>query len=91
MSPERKLEAQLVKLARREGWLCRKLRWIGRNGAPDRLVISPTGQVRFLELKSPGKKSSAVQLIEHRELVRFHQLVHVVDDIGVLEEIFRYA
>lgn len=89
MSPERKLELELVKLARAEGWFCRKLRWIGRNGAPDRLLITPAGQLHWVELKSPGKQPSAVQRLEHRELERFHQLVRVVDNLTDLKRIFK--
>lgn len=31
---ERDIERHLVKLAKKHGWFCRKIRFIGHNGAP---------------------------------------------------------
>lgn len=89
MSPERKIEAHLVKLAKRYGWFCRKIRWIGRNGCPDRLLISPDGRVLWVELKAPGKRPTKLQAKEHHELVYHHQHVRVVDSIDQVERLFR--
>ena len=79
----------------------RKLQWIGRRGAPDRLVMIPeyrfgsgTDHVvpaeRFLvELKAPGKKPPAYQLREHERLRKFGWRVEVVDSFERVEEILR--
>lgn len=47
----------------------RKLKWIARNGAPDRLVGFPHKGCHFLiELKRPGKKPTKAQYREHERL-----------------------
>jgi Holliday junction resolvase len=88
MSPERKIEAHLVKLAKKHGWFCRKVKWIGRNGCPDRLLISPAGLMIWVEVKAPGKEPTKLQQHEHRQLRTFHQLVYVIDDITQVEGVF---
>lgn len=40
----------------------------GNDGVPDRLVCLPGGRVAFVELKTPGKKPTALQRLRHREL-----------------------
>ncbi len=40
MTPERKLEKRLVELAKKHGWYCRKVKWIGRRG----LKLTDTGR-----------------------------------------------
>ena len=48
-------EATFVRKARARGFLCRKLNGAGFRGWPDQLVISPLGNIRFIEFKRPGK------------------------------------
>lgn len=89
MSPERKIEAHLVKLARKHGWFCRKVKWVGRNGCPDRYVIPPNGwSPRWVEVKAPGKTPTKQQLAEHDRLRHYGELVIVVDSIKAVEGIF---
>ncbi len=38
---ESDIESHLVKRVRELGGECRKVQWIGRHGAPDRLVMLP--------------------------------------------------
>jgi len=64
MSPERKLEAYLVDRCKKLGFLCRKVQWLGRNGAPDRVVFMPGGKVLWIELKSPSGRVSKIQELE---------------------------
>lgn len=40
----------------------------GNTGVPDRLVCLPGGRVVFVELKTPGKKPTALQLSQQRKL-----------------------
>ena len=58
---ESTIEQYLVEQVKALGGECRKLRWIGRNGAPDRIVML-NGQVIFIELKAPGGRATASQL-----------------------------
>lgn len=57
---ERDVEKYLVKMVKAAGGEVRKLRWIGRASAPDRLVLLP-GVGCFVELKRPGKEPTAAQ------------------------------
>jgi hypothetical protein len=61
MSPERKLEAYLVKRCKERGLLTRKVQWIGHNGAPDRVIFGHDGELMWVELKSLHGKLSVIQ------------------------------
>lgn len=88
MSPERKFEQRLVALAKKHGFFCRKAKWIGRNGAPDRMLIDPLGAVTWVELKSPGKEPTAIQLREHMLMRQHGQTVVVIDSMEGVEALF---
>ncbi len=64
---ERDVERFLIQRVKAMGGEVRKLRWIGRRGAPDRLVLLPGHWPFLLELKAPGKRPTLQQA---RELVR---------------------
>lgn len=63
---ERDIEAYLVRRVKAAGGEVRKLKWIGRRGAPDRVVFL-NGKVMFVEVKAPGKELAPHQ---QRELKR---------------------
>ena len=88
MSPERKFEKRLVELAKKHGWYCRKVKWIGRRGAPDRLLISDWGRRTWIELNSPGKKPDKLQEREHAEMRKFGENVRVIDSMEGVEALF---
>lgn len=70
-TPEGKIEAYLVQRVRETGGKVRKLKWIGRSGAPDRIVwwsINGTAVIVFVEVKAPGKKMGELQKIECEKL-----------------------
>jgi hypothetical protein len=83
---ESTLEQYLVKTAQSKGGECRKLRWIGRNGAPDRIVMF-NGQAIFIELKAPGEKCRPHQIREHERMRSMGQRVVVVDSFEGVDEI----
>lgn len=60
---ENTVEKKLVNGVKKLGGLVRKAQWIGRRGAPDRLILY-CGKVFFVELKSPTGKLSPHQLKE---------------------------
>jgi hypothetical protein len=65
---EREVEAYLVRRVKAAGGDTRKLKWIGRVGAPDRLVLFPTYHF-LVELKKPkGGLLEAHQVREHARL-----------------------
>jgi hypothetical protein len=100
---ERDIEAHLVKCVKALGGEVRKVQWIGRRGAPDRLVMLPAkthtawNGARFLlapcpiwvELKAPGVKAEAYQLREHARMRAMGQVVMVIDSIEGVEELLR--
>jgi hypothetical protein len=64
---ERVVENHLVRQVKKRGGEVRKLAWIGRRHAPDRLVMWP-GYSHLVELKRPGKRARAGQEREHDRL-----------------------
>lgn len=65
---ERDIERALVRAVKQAGGEVRKLAWIGRRAAPDRLVKLPNREPMFVELKAPGGRLSRLQEVEHRRL-----------------------
>lgn len=86
---ERDIEAYLVRRVKELDGEVRKVKWIGRRGAPDRLVMLPVSLVAgasyantfFVELKAPGEKAEPHQLREHVRMRRTGQRVVVVDSL----------
>lgn len=74
------IERRVCDYAKRLGWLVRKLQWIGRHGAPDRLFIK-AGRIVFIEFKAPRKKPTKNQEQEIARLRAEGCEVYVVDDI----------
>lgn len=57
----------------------RKLKWVGRVGAPDTCVMLPGGTVWFVEYKSPGQPLKAHQKREIRRMRRKGTTTLVLD------------
>lgn len=95
---ESDIEKYLVGTVEMLGGECRKLRWIGRRGAPDRLVMFPKEQQRFIdgawgttlwvELKATGEKAKPHQLREHARMRKMGQRVEVIDSIEAVDALF---
>ena len=68
---ERDIEAHLVRRVKSLGGEVRKLRWIGRRGAPDRLVLVPGCWPFLLELKAPGRRPTVQQFREIDRIASF--------------------
>lgn len=84
---EREVESHLVKRVKELGGEVRKVQWIGRRGAPDRVVMLPSGSV-WVELKAPGEKAKPHQQREHDRMRAMGQIVLVLDTIDAVEEWF---
>lgn len=95
---ERDIEAHLVKRVKELGGEVRKVKWIGRRGAPDRLVMLPYstewakrgwvhrgGAVVWVELKAPGLKAEPHQAREHERMRKMGQTVLVIDSIDAVD------
>ena len=82
---ERDIEAYLVRRIKALGGEIRKLRWIGRRGAPDRVVMLPGGRLYWIELKRTGGTAEAHQAREHARMLRMGQRVLVLDTIEKID------
>lgn len=91
MISEKKLEKLLIKLAAEHGWLQRKVKWIGRNGAPDRVLMRdrPNGQLQiiWIELKTTDERPTVQQAKEHQRMRDAGQYVLVIDNEEELREV----
>lgn len=91
---ESQIEKHLVKRVKELGGEVRKVQWIGRRGAPDRLVMFPREAYVdeyhcciWVELKATGVKPEAHQLREHDRMRKMGQRVVVIDSIEGVEEL----
>jgi Holliday junction resolvase len=78
---ERDIERKVGLYAQERGWLTMKFTSPGRRSVPDRIYISPRGQVVFIEFKMAGKKPTPLQEREHERLRKLKQIVLVVDNV----------
>jgi hypothetical protein len=99
---ESEIEAYLVARVKDLGGEVRKVKWIGRRGAPDRLVMLPgivresarrpvvvTDRTIWVELKAPGVKPEPHQVREHERMRAMGQRVEVVDSLERVDEVLR--
>lgn len=92
---ERDVERYLVRRCEALGWEIRKLKWIGRIGAPDRLVLATRrdkedhleGVVLFVELKAPGQKLRIAQEREHARMRAARANVFMVDSLTAVDSL----
>lgn len=82
------VEEPVIDFAASRGWFyCRKVQWIGRRGAPDRLFIKE-GRHVWVEFKRPGKEPDAQQRREHARMRRHGAEVHVIDSVEAGRALF---
>jgi hypothetical protein len=94
------IEKHLVKRVKELGGEVRKVQWIGRRGAPDRLVMLPASWKGrrtsgfwdsptpiFVELKATGVAPETYQLREHERMRKMGQRVVVIDSIEGVDEV----
>lgn len=91
MIRESDIEKYLVKRVKALGGEVRKVKWIGRRGAPDRIVMfyHPMfgGLTFWIELKAPGEKVKPHQAREHDRMRAMGQRVVVVDSFERADEV----
>jgi hypothetical protein len=96
------IERYLVQQVKALGGEVRKVNWIGRRGAPDRLVMlparrlastldcawcNPAGASIWVELKATGKTAEPHQVREHKRMRAMGQRVEVVDSFQRVDEV----
>lgn len=97
---ERDVESYLSKRAKAMGAEIRKVNWVGRSGAPDRLLMvkarpltqkldcawcNPVGRSVWVEVKAPGERPKAHQVREHIRMRAMGQEVRVIDSFQAVE------
>ena len=80
MKIEKYIESEVVKAAKADGWMARKLQWRDARGAPDYLFLK-NGWAVFIEFKSPGEEPRPDQVREHQEMLEHGASVYVVDSV----------
>ena len=85
-TPEGRVAAALRQAVIEAGGEIRKLRWEGRNGAPDYFVIL-RGKVWLIECKAPGKRPRASQMLEFERLLQAGINVLVIDNAAHAREL----
>ena len=84
---EKALEAELRERCKALGWMCIKLTSQYQRGLPDRLILMPGGRVCFAEIKTTGKKPTALQKLTHERLRALGYRVEVVDTNEILDNL----
>lgn len=87
MTPEGKIENFLRRKVLASGGRIRKLRWLDRRGAPDRMIWWPGPVIVFVECKAPGKKPSPLQAREHARLRKDGFDVRIIDSFEGVEDL----
>lgn len=88
---ERDIENYLRDEVKKAGGRAYKFESPGNAGVPDRLVLFPGGKIAFVEMKAPGKKSTPLQLAQHRKFEKLGSTVLVIDSKQKVDEfIARY-
>lgn len=88
---ESEIEAYLVRQVKAAGGEVRKCAWVGRRGAPDRLVLLPNRPAWYVELKAPGKMPGQIQVREHARLRELGQQVAVIDTLAGVDNLLKDA
>lgn len=85
-TPEGRVAAALRKAAIERGFEIRKLRWEGRNGAPD-YFLAKDGKIALVECKQPGSRPRKSQMTEFDRLAQAGVCVLVLDRADEAEEL----
>lgn len=87
---EANVERLFVQRASERGWTVRKIIWVGRRGAPDRVLLrGPPPGIIFVELKAPRGVLEAHQKREHTRLRAMGFAVVVLWNTAEVERFFK--
>jgi hypothetical protein len=78
---EKFIEAKVVAYAKSKGCLVYKFTSPSCRSVPDRMFITPTGLVFFMELKRLGEKPTAAQAVEIAKIRKQGVVVFVTDNV----------
>lgn len=93
MTPEGRVQAYAMAEFKRIGGLVRKLRYEGRTGCPDLLVLLPGGVVLFIEMKKAANLGpDPHQAREHKRMRRRGASVFTIGSVEQVNELVaRYS
>lgn len=77
---EKQIEKAVCDYAKSKNWLTYKFTSPARAAVPDRIMISPVGDVLFVEFKRGGVKPTPAQTREHDKLKNQGCHVFVIDN-----------
>lgn len=80
---EKDIERKVCDYAKTLGMLCYKFTSPSRRSVPDRMFITKTGVVFFIEFKRAGQKPTAAQEVEIKKLRKQGVTVYVVDHVAL--------
>lgn len=83
---ESTIEGYLIHRVTSNGGEIRKVKWIGRRGAPDRRVMLP-GRCVWVELKAPGIPPEDHQVREHDRMRAMGEDVRVIDSFKGVDQL----
>jgi hypothetical protein len=78
---EKQVESKIVKKAKELGFLTYKFSSPSNRGVPDRIFISPHGEVFFIEFKSAKGKLSQLQEKTIKDIIALDVRVFVIRDV----------
>jgi len=88
---ESEVETYLTEQVIKAGGEIRKVKWLGRNGAPDRVVMlgKLTPPTVWVELKALGEKPKPHQVREHDRMRKMNQRVEVIDSFEGVDALLK--
>lgn len=87
MMLESKIERTVCAFAEANGWLVRKIAYIGRRNAADRIFIRDS-RVVFVEFKQPDAVPRPGQVREHDRMREHGAEIHTIDNIEAGLDLF---
>ncbi|PYG90153.1 hypothetical protein LY28_00033 [Ruminiclostridium sufflavum DSM 19573] len=84
---EKDIESYLVKRIKDIGGKAYKFISPGNAGVPDRVILLQHGVSIFVELKAPGKKSTALQQVQQKKISELGFWVQVIDSKQRVDEL----
>lgn len=86
------IEKHFVKRVKEAGGETRKVKWIARRNAPDRVAMFPPSSgfppIVWPELKATKKEARAAQAREHERMRKMGQIVLIFNSIEAIDEWF---
>jgi hypothetical protein len=86
---EADIEAYLRDQIKKAGGIAYKFVSPGNVGVPDRILVLPKGRTIYIELKSPGMKSTPMQEKQQRRIASLGHDVRVIDSKQKVDDLIK--